>query len=301
MGDLSVMLAKLRLNNKSQDGHFKRVKTLGSGAFGSVELCTVQQGKSYAKKGEKVAVKKFLSVSDEEMAKKEAMVLHKLNHRFIVRYLDNFKDAMGQLCIVMEYCDLGTLEEFMSSHVKPFPEFEIWRLVRQFSSALSFLHSQHPPILHNDLKPANILCKTNPAIAVADGQIEIKIADFGVCNVLGETPSAMYYHAHPDGGTICYLAPEVLRGDDRHIKTSADMWSLGAVLTYVANDRKHLFRTERDVFAWRGVKSPMRRNFKYPELHDIVLKLLSVKKNLRPSANDLLEDSNNHRWRQNQN
>ena len=40
-----------------------------------------------------------------------------------------------------------------------------------------------------------------------------------------------------NGGTICYLAPEVLRGDDDHITTSADMWSLGAVLTYIANDR----------------------------------------------------------------
>ena len=103
----------------------------------------------------------------------------------------------------------------------------------------------------------------------------------------------MYYHAHRDGGTICYLAPEALRGDP-HITSSADMWSLGAVLTYVANDRKHLFRTEGDVLGWRGTMSPMMREFKYPELHDIVLKLLSVDKNLRPSADDLLKDSNNH-------
>ena len=73
----------------------------------------------------------------------------------------------------------------------------------------------------------------------------------------------MYYCASQLGGTICYLAPEVLRGDDRHISTSADMWSLGAVLAYVANDRKHLFRTERDVFNWRGDRSPMERKFKY--------------------------------------
>ena len=102
---------------------------------------------------------------------------------FIVRYLDNFKDSFGQLCIVMEYCDMGTLEDYLSSFpVKPFLEFCIWRLVCQFSEALSFLHSQHPPILHNDLKPANILCKLDPAY----NTIAIKIADFGVCNVLGK-------------------------------------------------------------------------------------------------------------------
>ena len=115
------------------------------------------------------------------------------------------------------------------------------------------------------------------------------MADFGVCNVLGQTPSAMYYCAAHVGGAACYLAPEVLRGDDSHITTSADMWSLGAVLTHIANDRKRLFRSERDVFSWRGVRSPMRRQFKYP-LHDLVLSLLSVNKHNRPTALQVRED-----------
>ena len=160
MADPSVMLARLRLDNKSQKDDFKKVRTLGSGAFGCVDLCTVKKKKSYAKKGDQVAVKRIKNVSDAEMAKKEALVLNKLDHQFIVRYLDNFKDNLGQFCIVMEYCDKGTLEDWLTSRpVKPREEYRIWRLVYQFSSALAFLHSQHPPILHNDLKPANILCK----------------------------------------------------------------------------------------------------------------------------------------------
>ena len=103
----------------------------------------------------------------------------------------------------------------------------------------------------------------------------------------------MYYHGAPAGGTVCYLAPEVLR-DDPHIATSADMWSLGAVLTYIANDREHLFRRELDVFRWKGEKSPIKRKFKYPELHTLVLSLLSVDKHKRPSAEELLKDDNNH-------
>ena len=169
----------------SKDIHFKTVRTLGSGAFGSVDLCTVEKWKSYARKGEQVAVKKFLSVSDDEIAEKEAMVLEKFYHPNIVRYLDHFKNAKGQLSIVMEYCDMGTLEDFLTTIEGPFPECEIWRLVWQFSSALSFLHGQHPPILHNDLKPANILCKYEQNYG-GDGGINIKIADFGVCNVLGK-------------------------------------------------------------------------------------------------------------------
>ena len=179
------MLEMLRINNNnSQDGDFKKVKTLGSGAFGCVDLCTVEGGKTYAKKGDQVAVKKFLRFYDREMAKKEVMILQRLKHHNIVAYLDHFTDSDGQLAIVMEYCDQGTLGDYLSSFpVKPLPESYIWRLVSQFSSALSFLHSQHPPILHNDVKPANILCRTHPD----NGLIDIKIADFGVCNVLGKS------------------------------------------------------------------------------------------------------------------
>ena len=110
----------------------------------------------------------------------------------------------------------------------------------------------------------------------------------------------MYYHATAGGGSVCYLAPEVLR-DDPHTTTSADMWSLGAVLTYIANNREHLFRAEQDVFQWKGEKSPMKRQFKYPELHTLVLSLLSVDKHRRPSAEEVLKDDGNHPERRKRN
>ena len=100
----------------------------------------------------------------------------------------------------------------------------------------------------------------------------------------------MYYCASQINGTVCYLAPEVLRGDDRHISTSADMWSLGAVITFIANDRQHLFRTERDVLSWSGNKSPIERTFKYPSLHNLVLSLLKFDKHTRPTADDVLQE-----------
>ena len=104
----------------------------------------------------------------------------------------------------------------------------------------------------------------------------------------------MYYHASQvRGGTVCYLAPEALKGDP-HVTAKADMWSLGAVLVYIANDRQDLFRNQRDVFCWRGVKSPMRRQFKYPELHQLVLNLLSVDHRTRPSADQVFKDVVDH-------
>ena len=177
-------MVNLSIKDRIHEGHFLKIKTLGAGAFGLVELCTLQEDKVYAKKGEKVAIKRMKNVSNM-MAMKEAKILYKLDCPHIVRYMDSFKDSKGHICIVMEYCDHGTLEEYLASFiVKPFPEFGIWRLIAQFSQALAFMHGQQPPILHNDLKPANILCKYEPSEGIS-GAIVIKIADFGVSSVLG--------------------------------------------------------------------------------------------------------------------
>ena len=101
MCDLWVMLARLRLRceNIPVRDHFKIVRTLGSGAFGCVNLCHVGDEKSYARKGDLVVIKRMTNVSDVEMAGREAMVLKRLEHQHLVRYL--IKDNLCQLCIVI--------------------------------------------------------------------------------------------------------------------------------------------------------------------------------------------------------
>ena len=185
MADLCEMMTELRLEMKSIDGHFKKVKTLGAGAFAYVELCTVEEEKMYAKVGENVAIKRMRSITNKKQATKESTVLKNLDFPFIVRYLDSFTDARRQFCMVMEHCDYGTLEQYLSHFsVKPFPEFGMWRLIAQFCQALAYMHGRNPPLLHNDLKPSNILCKFEQEVGVP-GAIVIKIADFGMSSVLG--------------------------------------------------------------------------------------------------------------------
>ena len=94
---------------------------------------------------------------------------------------------------------------------------------------------------------------------------------------------------------ICVLL--VLR-DDRHITASVDMWSLGAVIAYIANDREHLFNTKEEVFKWKDEKSPLRRKFKYGEIHQLVLALLGIDKHQRPSAQEVLQEITDHPERQ---
>ena len=65
---------------------------------------------------------------------------------------------------------------------------------------------------------------------------------------------------------------------NHHITTSADMWNLGAVIAFITNDREDLVNSKEDVFNWKNVESPINREFKYKEIHQLVLALLSIDK-----------------------
>ena len=84
-------------------------------------------------------------------------------------------------------------------------EFCAWRFLGHMSSALQYLHSQHPPIIHRDLKPDNILGLTNPS----NGNTRWKIADFGIARVLKQNAYAEYY-CSTQIGTPIYMSPEAL-------------------------------------------------------------------------------------------
>ena len=83
-------------------------------------------------------------------------------------------------------------------------EYNIWRFLCHMSDALQYLHCQHPPVIHRDLKPDNIISKETTS-----GQITWKIADFGIARVLGKNVYGQYYAKSPIGTPI-YMAPEAI-------------------------------------------------------------------------------------------
>lgn len=80
---------------------------------------------------------------------------------------------------------------------------------------MNLLHKHNPPIIHRDLKPGNILLNAN---------LEPCVSDFGLSKFLRDNePQSMY------GGTIRFMAPEILRSDSTY-GTAVDVYAYGMLV-----------------------------------------------------------------------
>jgi hypothetical protein len=83
--------------------------------------------------------------------------------------------------------------------------------------ALRYLHSQTPVIVHGDIKTPNILVEERGDSSIA------KLADFGLSRLVSKTTVVL-------GGSLYWLAPEVIRAPIRRPTLSVDVFSFGRLL-----------------------------------------------------------------------
>ena len=97
----------------------------------------------------------------------------------------------------------------------------IARMTLDIARGMTYLHNLSPPILHRDLKSANIL---------SDEKCQLKIADFGLSRQMASSSTMTTC------GTTRWVAPEVLQ-NGRYAE-SADVWSFGVVMWEMATRRE---------------------------------------------------------------
>ncbi|CAG9319541.1 unnamed protein product [Blepharisma stoltei] len=190
---------------------YEITKELGRGAFSKVFQCIEKvTGNTYAVK---MIIKKQLSQEMLTSTNKlqEIQVLKTLDHPNILKVFQIFEDK-NHFYIVMEFCPGGELFSKISEKGH-FSEKETAHIMYQLLSAVSYCHSKN--IIHRDLKPENIL------IEEANGEITIKVADFG---------SSVFFQKHKIKGcfgSVYYVAPEVLENSYNEL---CDEWSCGIIL-----------------------------------------------------------------------
>lgn len=255
---------------------FQMISRLGEGSYSSVyKVKRISDNKIYAFKRVKM---NLLNDKEKENALNEVRILASINDPFIIGYKEAFFDeATNSLCIVMEYADQGDLQKLIKSASdcnKHIPEQEIWRCLFHIAKGLKTLHETN--ILHRDLKCANVFIG-NPNV--------YKLGDMNVSKVAAK--GLVYTQT----GTPYYASPEVWRDEAYDMKS--DIWSLGCVLyemaswkpPFRANDMQGLFKKVQ-----RGLFERIPK-FYSEDLQNIICECLKVQPSLRPSTQQLLNNS----------
>jgi serine/threonine protein kinase len=148
----------------------------------------------------------------------EVQALARLQHPNIVAAFDAGTDA-GVSFVVMQLIDGVTLAARTAA--APVRAEEAAWIGGSVADALADVHGLG--MVHRDIKPGNVLCAT-------DGKVYL--TDFGIVRLLDKTRLTQ----HGTVGTVAYLAPEQVRGDD--VDPAADIYALGLVLLECLTGRR---------------------------------------------------------------
>lgn len=191
--------------------NFDRI--LGKGGFG-----TVYHG--YLVDGSEVAIK-MLSASSAQGTKQfrtEAQLLMRVHHRNLASLVGYCNDG-GNFGIVYEYMPYGNLEQYLFDKTKEALSWkERLQIAVDAAQGLEYLHHGcKPPIIHRDVKTANILLNE---------KMQAKLADFGFSKTF---PIESESHISTSVvGTVGYLDPEYCASN--WLTEKSDVYSFGIVL-----------------------------------------------------------------------
>jgi formylglycine-generating enzyme required for sulfatase activity/cephalosporin-C deacetylase-like acetyl esterase len=191
--------------------HYRIVERLGGGGMGVVyKALDTRLNRFVALKFILPALTKDRDANDRFM--QEAQAASALDHPNICTIHEIDETADHELFLTMAYYDGETLKKRIERG--PLPIGEAFDIAIQMAQALSRAHQAG--LVHRDVKPANTML-------TGDGLV--KVVDFGLAKLAG---SSDLTRTGTTLGTVAYMAPEQIRGDD--VDARADVWALGVVL-----------------------------------------------------------------------
>jgi len=230
---------------------YKITRIIGQGGMGSVYLADDLrlQGRLCALKEvfHDPEIEEGVRQQARDQFLREATVLARLDHANLPKVSDFFSiDERDYL--VMDFVPGKDLSMLMtearlnSTHLR---ERDVLGWVGQLSDALSYLHSQNPPIVHRDVKPSNLKLTPNGII---------KLVDFGLVKILASNEVTIT--VVQGRGTAIYTPLEQYGGDAGHTDARSDIFSFGATLYHLLTNQAP--NEARDRFLNPGMLTPPR-------------------------------------------
>ncbi|WZY68628.1 hypothetical protein YC2023_000868 [Brassica napus] len=215
-------------------------KVIGKGGFGIVYLGSLEDGTKIAVKMIKNSLSTMpngtSSSSSSTRASKEfqveAELLLTVHHRNLASFV-GYCDDERSTALIYEYMANGNLQEYLSSEKAEDLSWEKrLHIAIDAAQGLEYLHQGcRPPIIHRDVKTANILLNDN---------LEAKIADFGVSKVFPDDDLTHVETAVM--GTPGYIDPEYYR--TFMLNEKSDVYSFGIVLLELITGQRAIVRTK---------------------------------------------------------
>mmetsp|Transcript_28595 Transcript_28595/g.70770 ORF Transcript_28595/g.70770 Transcript_28595/m.70770 type:complete len:351 (-) Transcript_28595:284-1336(-) len=264
---------------------FTRQDRVGEGVVG-----TVYKGKW---RGSFVAIKDLKqgystgSMAHEDLLK-ELEIWSKLRHPNIVCFMGACMSAASP-AILCELMDGGSLEQvFVEKRRKlhrPWkpPRLLVHTWALHLCQALAYMHGFAPPIVHRDVKPANLLLSAD--------LMTLKLSDLGLarrrphgaCNMTGNT------------GTKRYMAPEVFRSDKTY-GTPVDVYSAAMIMWQMYMGQRPYETVLAEEVASRASEQELRppaSEIAWREYRDLIVQAWSADPAQRPTAQSLVNSLQN--------
>eukprot|EP00826_Nyctotherus_ovalis_P059195 TRINITY_DN8210_c0_g1_i1.p1 TRINITY_DN8210_c0_g1~~TRINITY_DN8210_c0_g1_i1.p1 ORF type:complete len:659 (+),score=201.43 TRINITY_DN8210_c0_g1_i1:359-2335(+) len=272
----------------------KNSKPLGTGGFSEIYLA------QHKVTGEKFALK-FVRTSKMSSVKVATLLLGEIEIMvelsscpFAIKIQDYFVYG-NNLCLVLEYCNGGDLEDYIKKVRKQkagYPLKELKLVAWNIASGLYEMHKRS--MMHRDIKPKNILLLEDEATKEL---IDVKMCDYGLSKKLEECDAGK---TNTVLGTYDYFAPELYEILEKKMKGQnvqmqydykIDVWSYG-VLLYFTLYGKTIMQPPNSKTAVLHNK-----HIEYPSVTgvpksylDLVKRILTFDPALRPSFAEILND-----------
>lgn len=188
--------------------------------------------RAYHKRLRQDVVLKKMRIQGASTATKrqEVDILKRLHHSYIPQVLD-FMELDGSIYTVMSYIPGKSFAQLIKEGVR-FNQKQLIKWGIQICSALDYLHSQNPPVIHSDIKPANIMLTPQGDICLIDFNISFYLDYSQVLGYTnGYTSPEQYLMATNSGAQ---------REKQGSIDERTDIYSVGATMYYLVTGRKIL-------------------------------------------------------------
>lgn len=194
--------------------------------------------KAYHKRLKKEVVLKRIKKKSANMKinRQEVDILKNLNHMYLPQVLD-FLSVDGEIFTVISFVPGKSFKELLDegAHFKK-KQLICWGM--QLCSALHYLHNQNPPIIHGDIKPANMMLTPQGNICLIDFNISFFMDDSMVWGYTEGYTSPEQYIVAVDKKSASAIPERSI------IDEKSDIYSVGATFYHLITGEK--LKRQRD-------------------------------------------------------